>query len=44
MSRLTIKQIQDIMELNKEHKSYDQIAEEADVTVHDVVRILHPNY
>lgn len=44
MSKLTSEQIKDIMRLNSEHKSYDQIAKEADVTVHDVVRLLHPNY
>lgn len=44
MRKLSMEQIQDIIRLSKEYKSYDQIAEELDITVSDVVRILHPHY
>lgn len=43
MSRLTRKQRDDIRKLNGERKSYDQIAQELNITVYDVVRVLRPN-
>ena len=45
MGRLTRSQVEDIHRLYyREHKSYEQIADELGISLKDVVKTLNPNY